>query len=172
MRDSIGHQNAGTLQELRARGKRMLKTVLAVMALAALAATFVPALAQQQKAPVAPKAATQPKPQPQPGVTGTWTGLVRQVGTAKGYQIAMTIHANGGDTDYPELACGGRLTRVASSGGYTFFLETITRGRLDKGGRCIDGSVTISMAGEQLSWGWVGSHKDQTIVAYSMLMRR
>lgn len=103
---------------------------------------------------------------------GTWTGPVRQQGHAKPYALAMTIHDKGGDTDYPDLACGGRLTRVGSGGGYTFFLETITRGRHDKGGRCIDGTVTVSMAGEKLSWGWVGTHQTQTIVAAGTLDRR
>lgn len=146
----------------------MLRLLLSALALAALGLTLAPATAQQQKAPAPQKPAAQPKS----GVAGTWSGAVTQVGNAKPYALAMTIHEQGGDTDYPDLACGGRLTRVGSAGGYTFFLETITRGRLDKGGRCIDGSITVSMAGEQLSWGWVGSHKTQTIVAYGTLKRR
>lgn len=151
----------------------MLRTLLSLLALTALGITFAPATAQQ-KAPVAQKPPPQQKPatQAKAGVAGTWSGRVSQVGSPKPYALAMTIHANGGDTDYPDLACGGRLTRVGSAGGYTFFLETITRGRLDKGGRCIDGSITVSMAGEQLSWGWVGSHQNQTIVAYGTLERR
>lgn len=146
----------------------MLRMSLSVLALVALGLTFAPATAQQKNPPPQKPAAAQPKS----GVAGTWSGSVIQAGTPKPYALAMTIHDKGGDTDYPDLACGGRLTRVGSAGGYTFFLETITRGRLDKGGRCIDGSITVSMAGEELSWGWVGSHKNQTIVAYGTLKRR
>jgi hypothetical protein len=147
--------------------------LLSLLALMALGFTFVPALAQQQKTPVQQKPAPQKPPtQPKTGVAGTWSGAVRQQGHTKSYSLAMTIHDKGGDTDYPDLACGGRLTRVGSGGGYTFFLETITRGRLDKGGRCIDGSITVSMAGEKLSWGWVGTHEAQTIVASGTLDRR
>ena len=145
----------------------MLRILLSLLALMALGFTLVPATAQQ-KPPVQQKIA----PQAKASAAGTWTGVVTQVGRSKGYALAMTIHDKGGDTDYPDLACGGQLTRVGSAGGYTFFLETLTRGRLDKGGSCIDGSITVAPAGEQLSWGWVGSHKNQTLVAYGTLKRR
>ena len=151
----------------------MLRMLLSLLSLTALGVTFVPAMAQQ-KAPAAQKSPPQQKPatDAKAGVAGTWSGPVRQIGAPKPYALAMTIHEKGGDTDYPDLACGGRLTRVGAAGGYTFFLETITRGRLDKGGRCIDGSITVSMAADKLSWGWVGNHQNQTIVAHGTLERR
>jgi hypothetical protein len=150
----------------------MLRILLSLLALAALGITFAPATAQQGTAPAKKSPPQQKLSVAKDAVAGTWSGSVRQQGHAKPYSLAMTIHDKGGDTDYPDLACGGRLTRVGSAGGYTFFLETITRGRLDKGGRCIDGSITVSMAGEKLSWGWVGTHEAQTIVASGTLDRR
>ena len=146
--------------------------VLGVAVLAA-ACMALPAVAQQSSAPAKqkPAPAKSAPAQPKGGVTGAWTGPVTQPGS-KPYSIVMTLQATGGETDYPELQCGGKLTRAGSAGGYTFFLETITRGRLDQGGRCIDGSITVTMAGEQLAWGWVGTHQGKTLVGHASLKRR
>ena len=146
--------------------------VLGVAVLAA-ACMALPAIAQQSSAPAKqkPAPAKAAPAQPKGGITGAWTGPVTQPGS-KPYSIVMTLQASGGETDYPELQCGGKLTRAGSAGGYTFFLETITRGRLDQGGRCIDGSITVTMAGEQLAWGWVGTHQGKTLVGHASLKRR
>jgi hypothetical protein len=143
---------------------------VAVLAAACMA---LPAIAQQSSAPAKqkPAPAKAAPAQAKGGVTGAWTGPVTQPGS-KPYSIVMTLQANGGETDYPELQCGGKLTRAGNAGGYTFFLETITRGRLDQGGRCIDGSITVTMAGEQLAWGWVGTHQGKTLVGHASLKRR
>jgi hypothetical protein len=135
-------------------------TISGAITIAAVATTPTLAWSQQKAAPQ------------KAGVTGTWSGSVTQVGSAKGYSLVLIVRENGGETDYPELSCGGRLTRVGSSGGYTFFIETITRGRLDQGGRCIDGSITIAPAGDQLAWGWVGSYQGKTLIGYSTLTRK
>ena len=146
--------------------------VLGVAVLAA-ACMALPAIAQQSSAPPKqkPAPAKAAPAQAKGGITGAWTGPVTQPGS-KPYSIVMTLQATGGETDYPELQCGGKLTRAGSAGGYTFFLETITRGRLDQGGRCIDGSITVTMAGEQLAWGWVGTHQGKTLVGHASLKRR
>lgn len=146
--------------------------VLGVAVLAA-ACMVLPAIAQQSSAPAKqkPAPAKAAPAQAKGGITGAWTGPVTQPGS-KPYSIVMTLQASGGETDYPELQCGGKLTRAGSAGGYTFFLETITRGRLDQGGRCIDGSITVTMAGEQLAWGWVGTHQGKTLVGHASLKRR
>jgi|SRR5688572_26377069 hypothetical protein len=146
--------------------------VLGVAVLAA-ACMALPAIAQQSSAPAKqkPAPAKSAPAQAKGGITGAWTGPVTQPGS-KPYSIVMTLQASGGETDYPELQCGGKLTRAGSAGGYTFFLETITRGRLDQGGRCIDGSITVTMAGEQLAWGWVGTHQGKTLVGHASLKRR
>lgn len=141
---------------------------LGAIALAVVGMAVLPAVAQQPKPPAKQKPAPAPA---RGGVAGTWVGAVTQPGS-KPYSIVMTLQAGGGETDYPDLQCGGKLTRAGAAGGYTFFIETITRGRLDKGGRCIDGSVTVTMAGTQLAWGWVGVHNGQTLVAHASLKRR
>lgn len=147
--------------------------VVGVAALAAVGMAALPAMAQQSNAPAKqkPAPAKSAPAQAKGGITGAWTGPVTQPGS-KPYSIVMTLQASGGETDYPELQCGGKLTRAGAAGGYTFFIETITRGRLDQGGRCIDGSITVTMAGEQLAWGWVGTHQGKTLVGHASLKRR
>jgi hypothetical protein len=145
---------------------------LGIIALAGAGMAMLPALAQQSSPPAKQKPAPAKSAPAKGGMAGAWTGPVTQPGS-KPYSIVMTLQASGGgETDYPDLQCGGKLTRAGAAGGYTFFLETITRGRLDKGGRCIDGSITVTMAGTQLAWGWVGIHNGQTLVAHASLKRR
>ena len=53
------------------------------------------------------------------------------------------------ETKYPDLDCVGKLTRVGSSKSYVFFVEIITKGQADKGGRCPDGTITVARAGRR-----------------------
>jgi hypothetical protein len=108
----------------------------------------------------------------QSSVAGVWSGTVVQNEGSSGYAVVMTITASGATTDYPQLNCAGALKRVASSAGYIFFTETITRGRHDKGGRCIDGTVTISLAQGKLAWGWFGAFQGKALNAYALLSRK
>jgi hypothetical protein len=106
-----------------------------------------------------------------PSLTGKWTGTAFQNKGKSNYTVVMTISASGAESDYPELKCGGKLTRVGASGGYVFFTETITRGGQNSGGGCIDGTVTVAPAGDNLAWGWVGAYRGETFVAWSTLKR-
>jgi hypothetical protein len=108
----------------------------------------------------------------QSSVAGVWSGTVAQNIGSSGYTVVMTISDSGASTDYPQLSCGGSLKRVASSGSYTFFTETITRGRQDQGGRCIDGTVTIALAQGKLAWGWFGAFQGKAMTAYALLSRQ
>jgi hypothetical protein len=111
------------------------------------------------------------KPQ-QSGIEGTWSGSVQQQGAPKPYALNLTVTKVGGVTAYPDLKCEGKLMRAGRSGGYTFFVETITKGGVAQGGRCIDGSITILSVGEKLAWGWVGADQGSAIVASSTLVRK
>jgi hypothetical protein len=108
----------------------------------------------------------------QSSIAGVWSGTVVQNEGSSGYAVVMTIAASGATTDYPQLNCGGALKRVASSDGYIFFTETITRGRHDRGGRCIDGTVTIAHAQGKLAWGWFGAFQGKAVNAYALLSRK
>ncbi len=97
-----------------------------------------------------------------------WTGSVKQNNGATDYTVVMTLSGNGGETDYPELSCGGTLSRVGEAGSYSFYLEKITR----KGNGCIDGAITLVKANGTMAWGWVGAYQGETYVAWSSLKRR
>jgi hypothetical protein len=105
-------------------------------------------------------------------LVGTWTGTALQNKGKSNYVAVMTITASGGATDYPELKCGGVLTRVGQAGGYVFFTETIKYGGQTSGGGCIDGTITVAAAGDKLAWGWMGSFRGETYVAWSTLTRK
>ena len=98
-----------------------------------------------------------------------WRGQVKQNIGASDYSVVLKLTDRGGESDYPELACGGTLRRVGQSGAYSFYVETITR----KGKDCIDGAVTLVKANEgTLAWGWVGTDNGKTYVAWSSLRRQ
>ncbi len=94
-----------------------------------------------------------------------WTGPVKQNIGSTDYTVVMKLSGDGGETDYPELGCGGTLTRIGEVGNYSFYLEKITR----KGTHCIDGAITLVKANGTMAWGWVGSYDGQTYVAWSTL---
>jgi hypothetical protein len=52
------------------------------------------------------------------------------------------------------------------------FVEVITQGHFDKGGRCPDGTLTVARSADKLAVGWFGSIKENTIVAYGTLSKK
>jgi hypothetical protein len=114
-----------------------------------------------------------PKPPPNlgPKIDGNWGGQLAQLdGTAVNFELVVT--ANGGYTKYPDLDCTGKLRQTGSSKSYAFFVEIVAKGRADKGGRCQDGSVTISRRGDKLTLVWFGNLQDNVIFAYGTLSRK
>ena len=82
------------------------------------------------------------------------------------------IGPRGAETTYPDLDCTGTLTRVGASKSYVFFVEIITKGAVDKGGRCPDGTITVARVGNDLALFWFGSIESNTIVAYGTLSKK
>ena len=76
------------------------------------------------------------------------------------------------ETKYPDLDCVGKLTRAGSSKSYVFFIEVITKGQAEKGGRCPDGTMTVARQGDDLSLGWFGGIQGTTVVAYGVLKKK
>jgi hypothetical protein len=151
---------------------------------AALSLTFLvalePALAQfppppsTSPSPEAPLVG-KPKKKATPSdtnITGTWSGQLTQAGSDAPHQFELAISASGAETRYPDLDCVGKLTRIGSSKSYVFFVETITKGQADKGGRCPDGTVTVARQGDKLALRWFGSVQDDVVVAYGTLSRK
>jgi hypothetical protein len=85
---------------------------------------------------------------------------------------SSVIGPRGAETTYPDLDCTGTLTRVGASKSYVFFVEIITKGAVDKGGRCPDGTITVARAGNDLALFWFGSIEANTIVAYGTLSKK
>jgi len=120
---------------------------------------------KNQKAAAPPAAAG-------PSVNGSWSGEITQVGSQTPYKFEIVINAQGAQTRYPDLDCTGKLTRVGSSKSYAFFVEVITKGQAAKGGRCPDGTITVTREGDGLALGWFGSVQGNTIIAYGTLHKK
>jgi hypothetical protein len=149
----------------------------AAVFVAGLTAAIGPAVAQFPPAP--DDQAEQPKSKRPaaalatgPSINGNWSGQLHQVGSETPYKFEIMINGNGAQTRYPDLDCTGKLTRVGASKSYAFFVETITKGQVDKGGRCPDGTITVARQGDDLSLGWFGSVQGDTIIAYGTLKKK
>jgi hypothetical protein len=92
-------------------------------------------------------------------INGSWSGS-GQHAPAVHYAIAMSISGNGGTTDYPDLHCGGMITRIGAGGSSGTFREHITRGA-DK---CADGgTITVHVHDGQLDWASGGTSGDGVV---------
>jgi len=131
------------------------------------AAPAAPPPAPPPRAAAAPAAAAPSGPT----FVGVWSGSVTQVGRSTGYTMVLTIEARTATTDYPDLGCSGRLTRLGSGAGYVFYSETITSGRYDsaKKSGCIDGTLTVSKQNGRLLLGWFGAFQEQPVQATATL---
>ena len=111
-------------------------------------------------------------PPASPSIAGNWIGQLHQEGGTAPYTFEISITAKGAETKYPDLDCIGVLTRVGQSKSYVFFFETITKGQADKGGRCPDGTITVTRQGDNLALGWFGSVQGDVIVASGTLSKK
>ncbi len=153
-----------------------------VVLVLAMAAAIAPATAQLPPPPAtsvppgnAPPPASTPKKKampPGPSIAGNWSGQLTPVDNQTPYKFELAVSAKGAETKYPDLDCTGKLTRVGSSKSYAFFVEIITKGRVDKGGRCPDGTITVARQGDSLVLTWFGSIQGKTIVAYGTLSKK
>jgi len=154
----------------------------AVVLVLAMAAAIAPATAQLAPSPPpsAPPANTPPRAGPPkkeptppgPNIAGNWSGQLTQLDNPAPYKFQLAVSAKGAETKHPDLDCTGKLTRVGSSKSYVFFIEIITKGRADKGGRCPDGTVTVARQGDGLALIWFGSIQGKTVVAYGTLSKK
>jgi hypothetical protein len=155
-----------------------LSRYFAVALVTSLAAAIIPASAQFPPAPDdpdTPAGSSKQKKQAAPAgpnITGNWAGDLTQVGSSNPYKFEISIAGNKIETKYPDLDCLGKLTRVGSSKSYVFFIEVITKGQAEKGGRCPDGTITVARSGDKLAVGWFGSIQETTVVAYGTLAKK
>ena len=145
--------------------------LVAIAAVAPASAQFPPSADDQQDQATAPRPKNSTAPAA-PNISGSWAGQLNQVGSESPYKFEIVINSKGAETKYPDLDCTGKLTRVGSSKSYTFFAEVITKGQVEKGGRCPDGTITVSRQGNDLALGWFGNVRGNTIVAYGTLKKK
>jgi hypothetical protein len=88
------------------------------------------------------------------------------------HQARSRHQSQGSGDQVSRHRCAGKLIRTESSKSYVFFIEVITKGRVDKGGRCPDGTITVARQGDNLAVGWFGNIKDNLVVAYGTLAKR
>jgi len=138
------------------------------------AAALTPATAQFPPAPEDQPAAKGKKgaAAAAPSMNGNWSGQLTQVGSQTPYKFELAINARGAETKYPDLDCTGKLARVGSSKSCVFYVEAITKGAADKGGRCPDGTVTLARQGDDLAVGWFGAVQGTTVIAYGTLKKK
>jgi hypothetical protein len=168
-------------QQKQLMSKRFLYCAVAlVLAICGIA----PATAQFPSPPPAPTPPAEPQPSPAPSkgkkasgpanssIVGNWSGQLTQIGSQTPYKFELVIGPRGAETTDPDLDCTGKLTRVGASKSYAFFVEIVTKGAVDKGGRCPDGTITVTRASNDLALFWFGSIEANTIVAYGTLSKK
>lgn len=162
----------------------MSKTIFWTALVVSIAAAMVPATAQWPASPPPPPTSSPQNTPPLvgtpkkeatpsgPNIAGKWTGQLTQIEGKTPYEVELLITAKGAETKYPSLDCSGKLRRVGQSKSYVFFVEIITTGQAEKGGRCPDGTVTVARQGDNLALSWFGSVQGTTVVAYGTLSKK
>lgn len=89
-------------------------------------------------------------------INGKWSGSGHQspVGASgrADYGIVMTINGSSGVIEYPDLNCGGTVTRTGGGETSGTFREHIDHGRCTDGG-----TITVNLRNGQLAWSWSGA---------------
>jgi hypothetical protein len=106
-------------------------------------------------------------------LNGVWIGQVKQTGRAVPYQITLVIDGSAATSSYPQQSCSGSLTRIGSSGPYTFYSEKITKGGFDptRNSGCLDGTLVLMRTGSNVLMSWFGALDDSPYQASATLAR-
>ena len=139
------------------------------------ASAIAPAAAQFPWS-TSPTTSAKPPSASGPNIIGNWAGQLTPGGSSTPINFELAVTTAGTetkyDTKYPDLDCTGKLRRTGASKTYAFFVEVITKGRADKGGKCRDGSVVIARQGDNLTMVWFGSFSDNITLAYGNLAKK
>ncbi len=102
------------------------------------------------------------------GLTGSWSGEMRQIETSAetSYPMTLTIKGKTADANYPTLNCRGTWTKVAEKKGYVIYAETVTN---QKDASCIDGIVMVTLDKGRAFVGWFSANEGEPIVATAAL---
>jgi hypothetical protein len=145
---------------------------LAILAGSTSAISQTPGPAQGTTPPAGAAQGTKAPRAAGPPIVGSWSGQLTQINSQTPIKVEFAISAKGAETKYPDMDCTGKLIRSGASKSYVFFIEVITKGRVDKGGHCPDGTITLARQGDNLAVGWFGNIKDSLVVAYGTLAKK
>ena len=146
--------------------------IAATVAIAPATAQFPPAPDDPQDPVGTPKGKKAP-PAAGPNVAGTWTRPTRPGREPQPPTSSRSPLPPGAAIPSIRTSIASESSpRVGSSKSYLFFIEVITKGQADKGGRCPDGTITVGRQGSDLAVGWFGSIQDSVVVAYGSLKKK
>ena len=105
-----------------------------------------------------------------PGLSGSWTGDMRQIETTSEttYPMTLSFSGKGATADYPTLNCSGKWTKVAQKNGYVVYAETATN---RNGATCVDGIVSVKIDQDKVVLGWFGAFDGAPIVSTAVLAK-
>lgn len=104
-------------------------------------------------------------------IAGRWSGVVQQ-SDGQTYLAVMEFDEEGrGRSDYPSLDCSGKLSGAGLKGTYQFRETIVSEGRADGAGRCLDGTIQITVSGNVMRWSWSGKWQGKLITATGTLAR-
>ena len=69
-------------------------------------------------------------------IAGNWSGQLTQVGSQSPYKFELAISAKGAETKFPTSIAQESLHGPDHRNPMSSFVEIITKGQADKGGRC------------------------------------
>lgn len=105
------------------------------------------------------------------GVSGNWSGEMRQVDPTResSYPMTLTIAGTKGKSSYPSLNCSGTWARVGETKeGYAIFKETVVN---EPEASCIDGLAIVRVDAGMLVLGWFASFEGTPSLASAVLAR-
>jgi hypothetical protein len=105
------------------------------------------------------------------GVSGNWSGEMRQIDPAQETRYPMILKLDGetGASLYPTLNCGGAWTRIGETkDGYAIYKETVVN---EAGANCIDGYAIVHPDDGKLVLGWFAAFEGSPSLASAVLTK-
>jgi hypothetical protein len=105
------------------------------------------------------------------GVSGSWSGEMRQIDPTVETRYPMVLRLDGetGASLYPTLKCGGAWARIGETkDGYTIYKETVVN---EPGATCIDGYAIVHAGDGKLVLGWFASFEGAPSLASAVLSK-
>jgi hypothetical protein len=131
---------------------------------------------EAQPAPAIPKGKQAPKPSNSsvagPSVAGNWTGELTQVGSKAPYKLDLVISPMEERRNIPTLIAPESSSASGHRNPMPSLLKSSPKARPKRGGRCPDGTITLTRAGDNLALLWFGNIDAATIIAYGTLAKK